>query len=85
MPPKPKFTKEEITIAAVNLVREKGENALTARELGARLGTTARPIFTAFKNMDEVKEAVMKKADERYSLHTERKKSKRTISPATKQ
>ena len=71
MPPKPKFTKEEITIAAVNLVREKGENALTARELGARLGTTARPIFTAFKNMDEGKEAVMKKTDEIFFAYRE--------------
>lgn len=71
MPPKPKYTREEITLEAVNLVREKGENALTARELGTRLGTTARPIFTAFKNMDEVKEAVLMKADEIFFKYRE--------------
>ena len=55
MPPKPKFTKEEITKAALDIVKEEGVAALTARVLGSRFGTSARPIFTTFKNMDEVK------------------------------
>lgn len=55
MPPKPRFTKEEIAAAALTLIKEKGVSALTARELGSRLGTSARPIFTTFRNMDEVK------------------------------
>lgn len=55
MPPKPRFTKEEIAAAALALIKEKGVSALTARELGSRLGTSARPIFTTFRNMDEVK------------------------------
>ena len=54
MPPKPKFTKEEIVAAALELVSEKGIEALTARELGVRLGSSARPIFTAFNSMEEV-------------------------------
>ena len=55
MPPKPKFTKEEIAAAALAIIKEKGVGALTARDLGSRLGASARPIFTIFKNMDEVK------------------------------
>lgn len=55
MPPKPRFTREEIATAALALIKEKGVAALTARELGSRLGTSARPIFTTFRNMDEVK------------------------------
>ena len=55
MPPKPKFTKEEVAAAALALVKECGVSALTARELGKRLGTSASPIFTVFKSMDEVK------------------------------
>ncbi|MGN0479585.1 MAG: TetR/AcrR family transcriptional regulator [Hominenteromicrobium sp.] len=55
MPPKPKFTKEEIAAAALAIIRKEGVEALTARSLGARLGTSARPIFTVFKSMDEVK------------------------------
>ena len=55
MPPKPKFTKEEIAAAALALVKEQGVEALTARNLGSRLGASARPIFTVFKSMEEVK------------------------------
>lgn len=58
MPPKPKHTKEEIIAAGVEIVREKGMEFLSSRELGARLGTTARPIFTAFENMDELRHEV---------------------------
>lgn len=55
MPPKPKFTREEIVTAALEIVSENGIESLTARELGARLGSSARPIFTVFKSMDELK------------------------------
>ena len=58
MPPKPKFTKEEITAAALELVSEQGIEALTARNLGARLGSSARPIFTVFHSMEEVQQEV---------------------------
>lgn len=59
MPPKPKFTKEEVVSAALEIVREQGAEALTARELGARLGSSARPIFTLFGSMEEVKAGVL--------------------------
>lgn len=55
MPPKPKFTKEKIAETALEIVREEGVDALTARNLGAKLGASSRPIFTVFKNMSEVK------------------------------
>lgn len=54
MPPKAKFTKEQIVAAALDIVREQGIDAVTARELGARLGSSARPIFTVFASMEEV-------------------------------
>lgn len=60
MPPKAKFTKEEIVEAALNIVRTDGFEALTSRALGIHLGSSARPIFTVFKNMDEVHQAVVK-------------------------
>lgn len=62
MPPKAKFTKEEITEAALNIVQTNGFEALTSRELGTRLGSSARPIFTVFKNMEEVQQAVVESA-----------------------
>ena len=55
MPPKPKYTREEIAIAALSIVKEEGVAALTARELGKRLGTSVSPIFTIFESMEEVK------------------------------
>lgn len=55
MPPKPKFTKEEVAKEALGIIKERGLDNLTARNLGARLGASARPIFTVFNNMDEVK------------------------------
>ena len=53
MPRKFLFTREEITAAALALVREKGADALTARALGERLGTSAKPVFGLFKNMED--------------------------------
>lgn len=69
MPPKPKFTREEVTAAAFELVREQGSAALTARELGARLGSSARPIFTAFTDMAELRTAVCAKARECFASY----------------
>ena len=62
MPPKPKFTREEIVAAALSLLREQGGSALTAREIGKRLGTSSSPIFTTFKDMEELKAAVQLEA-----------------------
>lgn len=72
MPPKPKFTKEEIITAALELVSEKGIEALTARELGARLGSSARPIFTVFNSMEEVQEEVRAAALKRFESYAEK-------------
>lgn len=58
MPPKPKFTKEEIVSVALSIVSERGIDALTARELGAKLGSSARPIFTVFNGMEELQNEV---------------------------
>ncbi len=54
MPPKYKFTKEEIIEAAMDMVRENGIESITARSLGERLGSSSKPVFGLFKNMDEV-------------------------------
>ena len=69
MPPKAKFTKEQIIEAAVELVRQRGIEAVTARELGNQLGSSARPVFTVFKNMDEVLCEVGHSARDPYNLY----------------
>lgn len=62
MPPRAKFTKEEIIEAALNIVKTDGFEALTSRALGTHLGSSARPIFTVFENMEEVQQAVIESA-----------------------
>lgn len=71
MPPKAKFTKDEILDMAFYITKEYGIDAVTARELGARLGSSARPIFTVFESMDEVKESVIIKSKELYGQYVE--------------
>lgn len=72
MPPKPKFTKEEMIMVALEIVSQKGVEGLTARELGKALGSSARPIFTVFKNMEELQEEVHKAAMRRFESYAER-------------
>lgn len=72
MPPKPKFTKEEVIAEALDLVSEQGMSALTSRDLGARLGSSARPIFTVFSSMEEVKEEVKKAAIKRFESYAKK-------------
>ncbi len=73
MPPKPKFTKEEIVQTALTVVSQKGVEALTAKELGDALGSSARPIFTVFNSMKEVQEAVRAAAMHRFEGFAEHK------------
>ncbi|MBQ7919455.1 MAG: TetR/AcrR family transcriptional regulator [Lachnospiraceae bacterium] len=62
MPPKARYTREEIVQKAFEIAREKGIDAVVARELGKALGTSSSPIFTAFKNMEELQKEVRKVA-----------------------
>ena len=55
MPPKAKFTKEQIVDVAVQVTREKGIEAVTAREMGNALGVSTRPVFTWFPTIDALR------------------------------
>lgn len=72
MPPKAKFTKEQITEAALGIIREKGKDSLTARALGNKLGSSSCPIFTAFKNMEEVQQSVIETAKAVYKEYVDK-------------
>ena len=73
MPPKPKFTKEEIVQTALDVVSRKGVEALKAKELGSALGSSARPIFTVFSSMKEVQDEVRAAAMRRFEGFAEQK------------
>lgn len=66
MPPRPKFSREEIVEAALQIASQKGVEALTAKELGDALGSSARPIFTVFRSMKEVQDEVRAAAMRRF-------------------
>ena len=66
MPPKVKFTKEEIVNAALDVARIKGVGAVTTRDIGAALGVSTRPIFTYFNSMDEVRAEMRRSAEAFY-------------------
>lgn len=66
MPRKFKFTRKEILSVALDLAREKGISAVTARGIGDKLGASSKPIFSLYENMEDVLNAVMEAADELY-------------------
>ncbi len=69
MPPKFKFTREEIITAALNVTRKNGITGLTARGLAAELGSSAKPIFGLFQNMEEVQSEVIAAANILYQSY----------------
>lgn len=69
MPPKFKFTREQIVAAALEVTRKKGITGLTARGLAAELGSSAKPIFGLFQNMEEVQREVVSAANTLYQSY----------------
>lgn len=67
MPPKAKFTKEQIIDIAFEIVREKGMEYLSARSLAKAMGTSTGPIFTCFDTIEDVQNEVIKKAKVLYA------------------
>lgn len=72
MPPKAKFTREQIIEAALSIVKEGCLENLTARALGKKLGSSACPIFTVFENMEEVQQSVFEAARAVYKGYIEK-------------
>ena len=69
MPPKFKFTRAQIVAAALEVTRKNGITGLTARGLAAELGSSAKPIFGLFQNMEEVQREVVSAANTLYQSY----------------
>ena len=65
MPPVRKITKEDIIKKSLFLVNEEGLTSLNARRLAKELMCSTQPIFSQFKNMEELNSAVV---DEIYHI-----------------
>lgn len=72
MPPKQKFTKEEVVATSLNLARREGLSGVTARALGTELGSSSRPIFTVFKSMEEVQQETIRAAKAIYNGYVQK-------------
>ena len=81
MPPKFKFTRDEITNAALNVTGMNGISGLTARALAAELGCSVKPIFGLFKNMEEVGQEVFIASDLLYQNYLREDMAKGKYSP----
>ncbi len=69
MPPKFKFTREEIINACFNLAKKDGLKAVTARGVAAELGSSSKVIFSLFKDMEELRNEVINKAKLLYKAY----------------
>ncbi len=71
MPPKAKFSEEQIIETAFEIVKNYGMAALTARSLAEKLNSSPRPIFTVFDSMEEVQNEVVNKAKTLYKSYVD--------------
>ena len=67
MPRKPTTTKEDMIEGAFQLIRERGHDALTARNLASYLGCSTQPIMYQFPDMDTLKDLTYQRADRFHS------------------
>ncbi len=81
MPPKFKFTKEQIINKALDITRKEGVRSLTARSLASSLGASPKPIFGLFESMDEVKREVISAANGIYQSYIENEISSNKYPP----
>ncbi len=71
MPPKNKFTKDEIIKAAINVTRKKGFLMVTARSVAEELHVSTQPLFVYFHSMEEMRQEIKTKAEEIYCNYVE--------------
>lgn len=67
MPKKPTTTRENMIEGAFQLIRLKGYEAFSARNLAAFLGCSTQPIMYQFPNLADLKELAYQRADSFHS------------------
>ena len=68
MPKKPTTTRDAMLDGAFRMVRERGHEALTARNLAAFLGCSTQPVMYQFPNLDTLRDLTYRRAD---AFHSE--------------
>lgn len=62
MAPKPKFTKQDIILAAFNIARAEGLDSVSIRKVADRLGCSIAPIYVNFADAEELMQRVVEHA-----------------------
>ena len=68
MPRKIVILKEDIINASVEIVRESGYENLNARAIAERLGCSTQPIFSNFRNMEDLTRNIILRSLEIYNV-----------------
>ncbi len=63
MPRQIRISKEDIINTTVDIVRRSGDQAINARTIAAALNCSTQPIFSNFDTMDQLRLAVVERAD----------------------
>ena len=58
MPRSKTIMKEDILHAAAEVIRQKGEQALTVRNIAAQLGCSTQPLYYEFSNLEHLRQAL---------------------------
>ncbi|MDO5689070.1 MAG: TetR/AcrR family transcriptional regulator [Tissierellia bacterium] len=58
MAPRIKITRQSIIDATIEIIRRYGEEQVNARDIARELGCSTQPIFSNFKNTDELRSVV---------------------------
>ncbi len=84
MPRKVQFTREMIINAAIGMIQEKGPDCINARDLGEYMGCSSRPLFTAFRNMEELLAAVREEVSRQFAERVRIARDAQSHEPAAK-
>lgn len=61
MPPKKKFSKEQIIDSAFHIAKTEGIDKITIRKVADHLGSSSAPIYVNFNDVKELKRSVVKR------------------------
>lgn len=81
MAPKAKITKEMILDIVLDMTRESGFETINARSIAGKLQCSTRPIFTCYKNMEEVKTDFLAFAYEYYEQYVITYRNSQKVKP----
>ncbi len=69
MPKQAKIERKDVLNAAAEIVRREGEDGVNARAIAKALGCSTQPVYSLFRNMEELKAALTEEAKKRYRAH----------------